>query len=184
MVRSPVRLQTSRLILDLPDPDEAAEVLDYYRRNAAHLEPWEPRRPRGFDTVGFHRLQLAGSRQDYRDDRALRLYLRLREAPARIVGSCGLTSFQRGAFEACTLGYGMDHALQGRGLMREAVARVVDFAFYDLGFHRVMAAYVPENVKSGALLRALGFVIEGYARSYIEIDGRWRDHVLTSKVRP
>jgi ribosomal-protein-alanine N-acetyltransferase len=32
-------------------------------------------------------------------------------------------------------------------------------------------------------LRALGFTVEGYARDYLFIDGAWRDHVLTAKIR-
>jgi ribosomal-protein-alanine N-acetyltransferase len=35
-------------------------------------------------------------------------------------------------------------------------------------------------VRSGRLLRALGFVVEGYARDYLQINGRWEDHILTS----
>lgn len=181
---SPVRLLTERLVVDLPGPEEAQAVLDYYVRNADHLEPWEPRRPPGFLSLIFHRAQLLAARQDYREDRALRMYLRPRDEPDRIIGSVGLSGFQRGAVQACSLGYGIDAAAQGRGLMREAVARVVDFAFEELGFHRVNAAYVPHNDRSARLLRSLGFVVEGYARSYVQIDGVWRDHVLTARVSP
>jgi [ribosomal protein S5]-alanine N-acetyltransferase len=36
----------------------------------------------------------------------------------------------------------------------------------------------PENERSIGLLRSLGFSEEGYARRYLKIGGRWRDHVL------
>lgn len=181
---SPVRLVTERLVLDLPGTEHAQAVSDYYARNAAHLGPWEPRRPEGFETLAFHRAQLAGGRQDFQQDRAMRLYLRLRAEPSRVIGSCGLANFQRGALQACSIGYGIAADVQGQGLMGEAVERVVAYAFEDLGFHRVTAAYLPENDRSARLLRRLGFVVEGYARSYIQISGRWRDHVLTSRLAP
>lgn len=181
---SPVRLLTDRLVAELPDPDEAAAVLDYYVRNAEHLEPWEPRRPPGFRSLTFHRAQLLAARHDYREDRSLRLYIRPLDDPALVIGSVGLSGFQRGAVQACSLGYGIDARYQGKGLMREAVDRVVRFAFEELGFHRVNAAYVPHNDRSARLLRSLGFVVEGYARSYVQIDGVWRDHVLTARISP
>ena len=43
--------------------------------------------------------------------------------------------------------------------------------------------YQPNNERSGRLLRSLGFTVEGYARDYLYIDGAWRDHVLTAKIR-
>lgn len=46
--------------------------------------------------------------------------------------------------------------------------------------HRIMAAYLPYNQRSGKLLKRLGFIVEGYARDYLTIDGQWQDHILTS----
>lgn len=45
-----------------------------------------------------------------------------------------------------------------------------------------MAAYLPDNERSGKLLKRLGFVVEGYARDYLMIDGQWQDHILTSLI--
>ena len=66
--------------------------------------------------------------------------------------------------------------------MSEAVAAAVNYAFNELGLHRVMANNLPHNAPSANLLRKLGFVTEGYARNYLFIDGQWRDHVLTAKI--
>jgi ribosomal-protein-alanine N-acetyltransferase len=43
-----------------------------------------------------------------------------------------------------------------------------------------MANYIPVNERSGRLLRRLGFTVEGYARDYLLIAGKWEDHVLTA----
>jgi len=44
----------------------------------------------------------------------------------------------------------------------------------------VMANFMPHNTRSNAVLRRLGFIVEGYARDYLFVNGTWRDHVLTS----
>ncbi|WP_294033064.1 hypothetical protein [uncultured Moraxella sp.] len=39
---------------------------------------------------------------------------------------------------------------------------------------------MPDNHKSAKVLARLGFVKEGYAKAYLQIAGRWQDHVLTA----
>ena len=68
--------------------------------------------------------------------------------------------------------------------MSESVAAVIRYAFDEMGLHRVKAAYLPSNERSGRLLRRLGFVVEGYARDYLLIQGRWQDQLLVSLVNP
>ena len=68
--------------------------------------------------------------------------------------------------------------------MTEALGSALTYVFEELGIHRVMANYLPENERSAALLERLGFMKEGFARDYLMIAGRWRDHVLTAKNNP
>jgi ribosomal-protein-alanine N-acetyltransferase len=68
--------------------------------------------------------------------------------------------------------------------MFEALQALVRYAFEDLKLHRIMANYMPANERSGRLLRRIGFVVEGYARDYLHLDGAWRDHILTSLTNP
>jgi [ribosomal protein S5]-alanine N-acetyltransferase len=101
-----------------------------------------------------------------------------------IVGHCNFSNFVRGAFQACMLGYSVDHRHQGEGLMTEALRAAIAFVFAELRLHRIMANYVPTNERSGALLRRLGFSVEGYARDYLYIHDGWKDHVLTAITNP
>ena len=64
--------------------------------------------------------------------------------------------------------------------MYEAAKLAIHYALYELRLHRIMANYLPTNERSARLLRRLGFVVEGYARDYLYINGAWRDHILTS----
>lgn len=66
--------------------------------------------------------------------------------------------------------------------MLRTVQRSIEFMEENLGIHRIMANYMPRNQRSAKLLKRLGFVVEGYAREYLMINGVWEDHVMTAKV--
>jgi ribosomal-protein-alanine N-acetyltransferase len=101
-----------------------------------------------------------------------------------LIGDCHFTNIVRGPFQACSLGYSIDQRHEGRGLMHEALDVAVRFVFESYKLHRVMASYRPENERSGRLLARLGFDYEGLAKAYLKIDGKWADHVMTSRVNP
>ena len=82
------------------------------------------------------------------------------------------------------MGYSLAEEVQGHGYMLEAVRGAVGYAFQELRLHRVSASYMPHNRRSAAVLRHAGFTIEGYARDYIRIEGRWEDHIMTAIVNP
>jgi [ribosomal protein S5]-alanine N-acetyltransferase len=179
------RLATPRLELRLARPDEANLVLDYARRNAEHLAPWEPTPPPASDTEAFWRERLEQAAEESSRGRHIRFHLFESNAPtARVLGAIGLSNIVRGVFECAYLGFSLDGARQGEGLMREALEAVIGFAWAPLNLHRIEANYQPHNVRSGALLRRLGFQPTGFARDYLFIAGAWRDHVQTAILNP
>ncbi|MFO0616941.1 MAG: GNAT family N-acetyltransferase [Polyangiaceae bacterium] len=173
-------LETERLVVFLPKRAHAAAIADYHARNARHLAPWSPPRPPNFATEAYWQGRIRAQHEAFEAGRAAQFVAAYRARPERVIATVALTEIVRGALRACLLGYGIDQDEQGKGLMREAVRAAVRFAFDTLKLHRVMANYLPKNERSGELLRALGFVVEGYARDYLFIDGRFRDHILTA----
>lgn len=87
-------------------------------------------------------------------------------------------------FDCCWLGYRMDRSLQGRGLMREALFTSIAAMFERHKLHRIMASHQPENLRSAAVLRRLGFGIDGYSRDFMRVNGQWKDNVLLSLIVP
>ncbi len=165
------------------DVDEAPRMRAFFEDNREHLERWMPVAPEGFYTDAYWRARLEKSFDELAADRAVRLVLMDRAKPdGPLVGNVSLNDIVRGALQQAYLGYNVAEACEGRGLMREGLEAIVEWAFDGLGLHRVSANYQPHNERSGRLLRRLGFVVEGYARDYLLIDGAWRDHVLTAKT--
>lgn len=100
-----------------------------------------------------------------------------REAASnRVVGVINLSEIVAGAFQSAYLGYyGMSN-FSRTGFMTQALRVAVDYAFSELGLHRLEANIQPENVASISLVRRLGFKQEGFSPRYLRIDGEWRDH--------
>jgi [ribosomal protein S5]-alanine N-acetyltransferase len=102
-----------------------------------------------------------------------------------VIGSLHFSQVSRGAFQSAMLGYALDEAHVGQGLMNEAIAAGLEEMFSPrVNLHRVQAAYRPENVRSARVLEGLGFEKEGLAPAYLYIDGAWRDHVITALRNP
>lgn len=177
-------LSTSRLLLIPPDPSWALALLDYQRRNREHLERWEPRAGDMFYTELYWTMRLRQRSRDWQDGRGAAFLLVRDGKPGRVAGTVSLSNIVRGCFQSCYLGYNLDHAEEGRGLMHEALEAIIAFAFDTLQLHRLQANYQPDNVRSAALLRRLGFAVEGQAKDYLYLDGAWRDHVLTALTNP
>lgn len=173
-------LQTERLVLKIAGPELARQRAQYEVRNRAFHEAWSPTRPPEFFTERFWLERLAASQEAARRRTRFNFTILERRINGHIVGTANFTEIVYGAFDACYLGYALDEKAVGRGYMTEALTEALRYIFQEAGLHRVMANYMPLNVRSGELLRRLGFRIEGYARDYLRINGEWRDHVLTA----
>lgn len=181
---NPPTLETERLVVRMAEADDAPEIARYFRENREHLADSRPRMGPEFFTDEFWRSQAHAALAEFRTDRSLRLFVFEKADPRRVVGNVNFVQFNRGAAQYCVLGYGLARDREGLGMMREALQAAIGYVFGELNMHRVMANYVPWNQRSGGLLRRLGFTVEGYARDYLFLNGRWCDHVLTSLVNP
>jgi ribosomal-protein-alanine N-acetyltransferase len=178
-------IETPRLVLEVPSHATAPELLRFFVDNRAHLERWEPTPLDAMWTEAWWHARIEQSRRELLADQSMRFVLRLREDQrCPVIGHANFTQFFRGPLQGCVLGYSIDGRFEGRGLMSEALEAAIAHVFDVVGLHRIAANHLPENLRSARLLRRLGFVVEGYARDYLWIDGAWRDHVLTALTNP
>lgn len=177
-------LHTARLVLRASDPALAEASAGYYRRNRAAHARWNPPQPASMFTVDGQRERLAASATSIAAGALAGWWVFGQSEPDTAIGQIHLSQIARGPFCNAMLGYSIDAAHEGRGLMREALESVLADAFGRLALHRVQANVRPENTRSLALLQRLGFEQEGLARAYLFIDGAWRDHLMTAKRAP
>ena len=97
-------------------------------------------------------------------------------ASGKIIGVINISNVIMGSFRSAYLGYYAFTGFQRQGLMREGLCAVVKYAFGQLKLHRLEANIQPANIASIALVRSVGFKLEGYSPRYLKIFGRWRDH--------
>ena len=81
------------------------------------------------------------------------------------------------------MGYAVGAPYARQGYMTEGLRLVLKHAFSKLKLHRVEANIQPENKGSIALVKRVGFQLEGYSPHYLKIAGHWRDHERWAMVK-
>jgi ribosomal-protein-alanine N-acetyltransferase len=155
------------VVLSRPSPADAADFIAAARASASHLEPWIS----APDTPDRFAAYLARAA---REDQASYL-IRHRDCGS-LVGYANINNIVRGALQSGYLGYAAFASHAGRGLMTAGLAAVISEAFVSLGLHRLEANIQPDNSRSLAVVRRLGFKREGFSPRYLLVDGEWRDH--------
>ena len=107
----------------------------------------------------------------------------LKEAPLEHVGSIGLWRIEKENHRA-EIGYMLEPSLQGKGIMYEAIQKVLDYGFGKLKLHSIEGQIDPRNSASAALLRKAGFVQEGYFKENYFVCGRFADTAVYSLLSP
>lgn len=174
-------LNGPRVTLRLLEPHEAVLMTRFRVQNREYLRQWEPARNSGFYTTSFWKSRAKQTIQEFRADSSVCFSI-FDPRQEEVIGVCNFTNIIRGTFQACYLGYAVAELYQGQGIMKEALSCAIDYMFREAGLHRIMANYLPHNERSAALLKSLGFRIEGRAERYLNINGVWEDHILTSLI--
>jgi ribosomal-protein-alanine N-acetyltransferase len=102
----------------------------------------------------------------------------------KLIGVVSLTEIVRGPLQSCWIGYYLDQAYNGRGIMTGAVRLVVDYAFRVLKLHRVEAGVMPHNKGSIRVVEKAGFELEGLNKKNVLINGKWEGHLHFAIVNP
>jgi len=173
---SPVSLHGQRVVLRTLNEADYDGWVEVRRRCGEWLLKWEPR--------SAHAPHLPDDQRSFTS----RCAIRERERQMgtgygfgiffknRFVGEITLSSIQRGPLQSAFIGYWIDEAVAGQGLMPEAVVTLLQYAFESLRLHRIEINIIPRNASSRRVVEKLGIRFEGIAERYLEIDGAWEDH--------
>jgi len=145
---------------------------DVQTRNREWLRRWEATSPDGGVPPTFAQM-VASLRRQAREGRAMPFVV---EVDGRLRGQVTVSSIAWGAFRSGSVGYWIDQAVAGRGIVPCAVAMVTDHCV-SVGMNRLEVNIRPENGPSLAVVRKLGLRQEGLRQRLLHIDGDWRDHL-------
>jgi ribosomal-protein-alanine N-acetyltransferase len=154
---------------------DAEEMLALLLRNRAFLAPFDPDRPASDFTLAGQRASLAELEKARSAGTTYAFGIR---AGGELVGRVTLAQVFRKAVQSCYLGYWVGEEQNGRGYATTAVGLAVDYAFGELGLHRIQANVMTNNPRSARVLEKNGFRREGLALRYLQIAGRWEDHYM------
>ncbi|NIK76685.1 ribosomal-protein-alanine N-acetyltransferase [Paenibacillus castaneae] len=144
-------------------------------RNRHFFQPFEPIRDESHFTLEGQENDIAYGLEAMQNDQSYIFGIFVKETD-EIVGRLALTGIARGFFQNVFLGYYIDQQYNGRGFATAAVSLGLEFAFTELGLHRVEAGVIPKNLPSIRVLEKAGFRHEGLAKAYLKINGKWEDH--------
>jgi len=130
-------------------------------------------------TQEHYRAYVSGLRNEHRCG-----FLVVGKSTDSLVGVVNVSEIVRGPFQSAYLGYYAFTPYDGQGYMQEAHKKVVVHAFGTLKLHRLEANIQPGNLRSIALVKRLGFSLEGYSPRYLKVCGRWRDHERWALLAP
>lgn len=151
-----------------PRASDAPAYAEAVVRSAEHIGAWNPVEPDGLAEL----LRRQGP--------TLRTFLIVDDGDGGIVGKCNVANIVRGRFRSAVLGYDSYLPYAGTGRMTEGMRQVVEVCFTPqpdgLGLHRLEINVQPENSRSVALAKRLGFRYEGFSPRMLYINDAWRDH--------
>lgn len=146
-------------------------------RNATWLRPWEPSNPETplyRSSIGPYVSMVRTMRHEARLGQALPWVVTY---GGEFAGQLTVGSVTWGSARSGTVGYWIDEAFAGHGIIPTALAMAVDHCFRVVGLHRLEASIRPENAASRRVVEKLGFREEGIRVRQLHINGQWRDHI-------
>ncbi|MFN8594467.1 MAG: GNAT family protein [Thermomicrobiales bacterium] len=168
-----VRLTTERLILrEFTEADWPALQAIESRPDVARYQSFEPRTAK--ESRDYVLTAVADADAEPRMTYDLAITLR---DGGLLIGRCGLGLSDETSGEAL-LWYTLHPEQWGHGYGTEAARAIVDFAFRELGMHRVCADCDPANVGSWRVLEKIGMRREGHLRESVWIKGAWADSFI------
>jgi ribosomal-protein-serine acetyltransferase len=158
--------------------DDVQDLTDLIDRNRSYLREWLPwldNSTSDTDTARF----IGRSIEQAEDNNGLTLAIVCHGKLAGVIGQHYIDTLNR----RTEIGYWLDAAHQGRGIVTRAVARLTDYAFREQDCNRVILHCAVENTKSRAVAERLGFVKEGTLREAEWLYDHYVDLVVYSMLK-
>ena len=171
-------IETERLVLD-------RITRDHYQWYFDHFSTKEIIEGQGFE--GPKDIETAKEELNhyivglFEEGKGIRWGIRFKESD-EIIGSCGFYAWNKD-FKKVDMGYDLQPAYWGQGIMVEAAIAAIRYGFNDMELNRIAVTIMATNPRSSSLVKKLGFVQEGILRDYSIWKGEYVDEHLYSLLR-
>lgn len=182
LINFPDSFDTDRLTIRAPRVEDAQEIVEAVNESLTDLRPWMPWAVQP-TTLEFQQARLRNSMAQWLTRENLNLHIYLK-GTSTFVGGSGLhrMNWEAGNFE---IGYWCRTKFVGQGYISEAVNGVTAFAFTHLKANRVAILCDANNIRSAAVAKRCGFLLEGILRhDSLSVSGELRSTMIFSKISP
>lgn len=170
-------LETDRLLLRTLTPEDA-NALFAIRGNTLAMKYIG--KPVLTNRIEVERL-IEGYREHLRLNKGIIWGISLKSNGRELLGTIGFHRIEPDNYRA-EIGYILRPEQWNKGIMKEALVRVVDYGFLELKFHSIEGRINPENTASAQVLLKNGFVKEAYFKESFCFNGQFQDTEVYSRL--
>jgi ribosomal-protein-alanine N-acetyltransferase len=171
------KLETERLILRKLNPGDAADVFEYASDpEVTRYLLWDTHKAIS-DSMSFISAALARYQAGAPAPWGIAL-----KSEGKIIGTCDYIAY-RETHGRAEIGYALSRRYWGRGIMTEAVRKVIGYGFRVKGLNRIQAVCDVPNIGSARVLEKAGMTFEGILREYIIHNGTPRSVKMYSILK-
>jgi len=105
----------------------------------------------------------------------------LRDDPGKLIGTICYWQLQKENYRA-EIGFVLHPHYWRKGIMKEAVLKVIEYGFSTLRLHSIEAHINSSNTASAAILESTGFVREAYLKENVFFGGKFLDTAIYSRL--
>lgn len=106
----------------------------------------------------------------------------LQSDPGNIIGTICYWRLQPENYRA-EIGYALHPDHWRKGIMKEAILKVLEYGFEIMKLHSIEARLSANNIASAAILEKTGFVKEGHLKDEFYFRGKFTDSLIYSKLQ-
>ena len=180
--RRVLSINTERCYLRLPKSNDFESWVNLRKNSEKLLSKWEPERDRNFYSSRLFKSRVNWAEKKFKEKKVIHAFI-FKQQDDTLIGAITLDNVRRGAAQSGSIGYWLGEPYIKRGYMLEVANAFIFYVFKNFELSRIEAATLPENEPSRRLLEKVGFKYEGVAQSYLQISGRWRNHIMYSLLR-
>lgn len=115
-------------------------------------------------------------------NQAIMWAISLKEDSRKLIGTICFWNIQM-EHDRSEIGFVLHPAHWRKGIMKEAISKILDYGFNVMKLHSIEGRIHPENRGSAAVLESAGFIKEGYLKEDFFFRDEYHDTVIYSRLK-